>query len=317
MIFGAFVPQGWKSELAGAGEADEQWQVAVDTALLAEQLGYDSLWVYDHFHNVPLPAHETVFESWTTLTAISQLTSRARLGHMVGCAAYRNPALVAKIAATLDVISGGRLDWGIGAGWYDQEFRAYGYGFPSAADRIRVLRETVEIVKLLWTEPDADYEGGHLAVHGAQCDPKPLQRPHPPVWIGGGGEELTLRVVAEHATHSNFGGKPPEFAHKCEVLRRHCAEVGRDYDEITKTISQEVFIRESAAEVEAAGTRSLWNEPVESWREGNLVGTPEEVCEKIQVYAELGCEGFVPWCADYPDTTTLRLFAEQVIAEFR
>ena len=145
-------------------------------------------------------------------------TSTIRLGQMVSCAGYRNPALVAKITSTVDVISGGRLDWGIGAGWYDQEYRAYGYDFPSAADRIRVLRETVEIVKLMWTRARRHLRRPPLPGGRAQCDPKPVQDPHPPVWIGGGGEQLTLRVVARHADRSNFGGKPHEWSHKCEVL---------------------------------------------------------------------------------------------------
>lgn len=317
MIFGAFIPQGWKMELAGVPDPAQKWARAVEIAQLAEELGYDSLWVYDHFHNVPVPAHEAVFECWTTLAAVSQVTSRIRLGQMVGCASYRNPGLLAKIASSLDVMSGGRLEFGIGAGWYEHEYRAYGYAFPAAAERIRMLRETVEIVMLMWTEPDATYEGRHLAVRGAQCDPKPLQQPHPPVWIGGGGEQLTLRVVARHADRSNFGGKPHEFARKCEVLRGHCAAVGRDYDEIVKTWSPEVFIRESEQEIVEGGSRSFWGEPFESWREGNLVGTPEQVCEKLRTYAELGCGGVVAWCADYPDTETLRLFAERVAPEFR
>ena len=152
MIFGTFVPQGWKMELAGIADPQEKWSTTVHIAKEAERLGYDSVWVYDHFHNVPVPAQETMFECWTTLAAISQVTSRVRLGQMVSCALYRNPAMVAKITSSIDVISGGRLDWGIGAGWYDQEFRAYGYEYPSNADRIRMLRETVEIVKLMWSE---------------------------------------------------------------------------------------------------------------------------------------------------------------------
>ena len=317
MIFGTFIPQGWKMELAGISDPQAKWAKAVEIAVLADQLGYDSVWVYDHFHNVPVPAHETMFECWTTLAAISQRTTRVRLGQMVGCALYRNPGLLAKITANIDVMSGGRLDWGIGAGWYDGEFKAYGYEFPSNADRIRMLRETVEIVKLMWTEPDATYEGRHFSVAGAQCDPKPVQSPHPPVWIGGGGEKLTLRVVARHADLSNFGGKPDEWAHKCEVLKDHCAAVGRDYDEITKTWSPEVFIRETEGEVQAAGSRSFWGEPVESWTAGNLVGTPEQVAERLSAYRDLGCGGIVPWVADYPDTETLTLLAEKVMPEFR
>ncbi len=317
MIFGTFVPQGWKMELAGIADPQDKWAKAVEIAVLAEELGYDSVWVYDHFHNVPVPAHETMFECWTTLAAISQRTSRVRLGQMVGCALYRNPGLLAKVTSNIDVMSGGRLDWGIGAGWYDGEFKAYDYEFPSAADRIRMLRETVEIVKLMWSEPDATYEGRHYSVNGAQCDPKPVQSPHPPIWIGGGGEQLTLRVVARLADRSNFGGNPEEWAHKCEVLQGHCAAVGRDYDEITKTWSPELFLRETEAEVAAAGSKSFWGEPVESWTAGNLVGTPEQVAEKLQAYAALGCGGVVPWVADYPDTETLTLFATQVMPEFR
>src|SRR5438445_4177691 len=229
-------------ELAGISGAEAKWAKAVEIAQLADQLGYDSVWVYDHFHNVPVPAHEAVFECWTVMAAISQLTTNVRLGQMVGCSPYRNPGLLAKITSTIDVISGGRLDWGIGAGWYDNEFKGYSYEFAAAKDRIGVLRETVEIVKSMWSEPTTDYDGRYFQLKGAQCDPKPLQQPHPPIWIGGGGEQLTLRVVARHADKSNFGGKPDEFGHKCEVLKGHCAAVGRDYDEIAKTWSTEVFI---------------------------------------------------------------------------
>ncbi len=317
MNFGVFIPQGWKMELSSIADPVDKWAKAVEVAELAEQLGLDSLWVYDHVHNVPVPAHEAVFECWTTLAAISQRTSRIRLGQMVGCASYRNPALLAKITSTLDVISGGRLDWGIGAGWYDQEYRAYGYDYPSNRDRIRGLRETVEIVKQMWTEPDATYAGEVYSVDGAQCDPKPLQHPHPPILIGGGGEQLTLRVVARLANRSNFGGKPHEWAHKCEVLKGHCAEVGRDYDEIEKTWSPEILIRETEAEIVEGGSRSFWGEPFDSWRAGNLVGTVEQVCEKIQTYRDMGCTGFLPWCSDYPDTETVRLLAEKVAPQFR
>ncbi len=317
VTFGVFIPQGWKMELASIPDPQDKWAKAVEVSVLAEELGYDSLWVYDHVHNVPVPANETMFECWTTVAAISQRTSRIRLGQMVGCAPYRNPGLLAKITSNIDVISGGRLDWGVGAGWYESEFTGYGYGFPSAADRIRALRETVEIVLSMWSEPETTYQGRYFTLAAAQCDPKPLQQPHPPVLIGGGGEKMTLRVVAELATHSNFGGKPHEWAHKAEVLKGHCQAVGRDYDEITKTWSPEVFIRRTAAEVAAAGSRSFWGEPQDSWTAGNLVGTPEQVAHKIREYVDLGCTGFIPWCSDYPDTETLELLATEVIPEFR
>jgi F420-dependent oxidoreductase-like protein len=316
VTFGAFVPQGWKTELIDIDGAEAKWAKTVEIAELAERLGYDSIWVYDHVHNVPVPAHEAVFECWTTLAALSQRTSRIRLGQMVGCASYRSPALLAKITSNLDVMSGGRLDWGIGAGWYDQEYRAYGYEFPRAADRIRMLSETVEIVRSMWTEPDTSYEGRHFTIAGAQCDPKPVQSPHPPILIGGGGEQLTLRVVARLADRANFGGRPEEFAAKCEVLARHCEAVGRDYDEIEKTWSPEILVRETEAEVRRF-PGSTFGEPFDSWQAGNLVGTPDQVVDKIGRYVELGCSSFIPWCRDAPSADTLTIVAEQVIPAFR
>jgi len=311
------MPQGWKMELSSIDGAAAKWDKAVEIAVLAENLGYDSIWVYDHFHNVPRPAHEAVFECWTTMAAISQRTSRVRLGQMVGCNSYRQPSVLAKITSTIDVISGGRLDWGIGAGWYENEYRGYGFDFPKPKDRIGMLRESVEIVRSLWTQPETSYDGEYYKLTRANCDPKPLQDPHPPIWIGGGGEQLTLRVVARHADCSNFGGRPEEWARKREILKGHCAAVGRDEAVIRKTWSPEVFIRETEAEVVAAGSRNLWGEPFESWREGNLVGTPEQVAEKVQAYVDLGCTGFVPWCSDYPETESLELFATKVMPNFR
>jgi F420-dependent oxidoreductase-like protein len=315
--FGVFVPQGWKMELASISGPVAKWAKSVEIAVLAEELGYDSLWVYDHFHNVPKPAGEAMFECWTTIAAISQRTSRIRLGQMVGCAPYRNPALLAKITSNIDVMSGGRLIWGIGAGWYRNEFAGYGYDFPSPADRIRAMAETVEIVTALWSQESVSYSGRYFTLDRGQCDPKPVQSPRPPVLIGGGGEQLTLRFVAKLADAANFGGKPHEFAAKCEVLKGHCKAVGRDYDEIQKTWSPEVFLRESEKEILDAGSRSLWGEDFESWRAGNLVGTPEQVAEKIAAYVDLGCTGFYPWCADYPETRSLELPATQVIPEVR
>jgi F420-dependent oxidoreductase-like protein len=316
-LFGVFVPQGWKMELAGIEGAENKWNKAVEIAVLAEQLGFDSIWVYDHFHNVPVPAHEAVFECWTTIAAISQRTSRIRLGQMVGCNSYRNPGLLAKITSTVDVISGGRLDWGIGAGWYENEYRGYGYEFKKPSDRIGMLRETVEIVKSMWTNAETTYDGKYYKMERANCDPKPLQQPTPPVWIGGGGEKVTLRVVAEHADVSNFGSSVEEFVRKREILKGHCAAIGRVEETIRKTVSSEVFIRETEKEIIEAGSRSLWGEPAESWRAKALVGTPEQVSEKIQRYLDAGCTGFVPWCPDYPSTETLELFARHVMPNFR
>jgi len=169
----------------------------------------------------------------------------------------------------------------------------------------------------MWSEEDTHYDGEFFTLRGAQCDPKPLQTPHPPIWIGGGGEQLTLRVVARFADCANFGGKPDEWAHKREILKQHCAAVGRDEATIRKTWTPEVFVRTTEAEVLAVGSKSTWGESPDSWRAGNLVGTPEQVCETIQRYIDLGCTGFIPWCTDYPDTETIDLFATQVMPNFR
>jgi len=317
IIFGVFMPHGRKMELASIDGAENKWQKAVDIAIRAEALGYDSIWVYDHFHNVPRPAGEAVFECWTTIAAISQLTSTVRLGQMVGCNGYRQPSVLAKITSTIDVISGGRLDWGIGAGWYENEFKGYGFEFPAPKDRIGMLRECVEIVKSMWTQPETTFAGKYYQLSRANCDPKPLQSPHPPIWIGGGGEQLTLRVVARHADYSNFAGVPEEWARKREVLKGHCAAVGRDEETIGKTWSPEMCIRSTEVELQEMGNRSLWGLPFEQWQATGLVGTPEQVCEKVQAYIELGCTGFIPWCSDYPDTESMDLFASEVMPNFR
>jgi alkanesulfonate monooxygenase SsuD/methylene tetrahydromethanopterin reductase-like flavin-dependent oxidoreductase (luciferase family) len=180
-----------------------------------------------------------------------------------------------------------------------------------------MLRETVEIVKSMWTQPETSYDGKFYKVSRAHCDPKPLQQPTPPVWIGGGGEQLTLRVVAEHADVSNFGSSLEEFIKKREILKGHCAAVGRDEDTIRKTISSEVFIRATEKEIEQAGSKNPWGLAADQWREKALVGTPEQVSEKIQKYLDAGCTGFIPWCPDYPSTETIELFAKKVIPNFR
>jgi alkanesulfonate monooxygenase SsuD/methylene tetrahydromethanopterin reductase-like flavin-dependent oxidoreductase (luciferase family) len=250
------------------------------------------------------------------MAAISQITTKIRLGQMVGCALYRSPALLAKITSTLDVISGGRLDWGIGAGWYENEFRSYGYQFPVPKDRIGMLRETVEIVKMMWSQEEATYDGKFYQTSRANCDPKPLQSPHPPIWIGGGGEQLTLRVVAQHADYSNFGGSPEDFARKVDILKGHCLTVGRDADEIGKTISGEILIRDTEQECREFQIASGRGDQFDAWQRSNIIGTPEQVAEKIEQYIKVGCTGFIPWCVDYPSTHTMDEFAK-IMAKYR
>jgi alkanesulfonate monooxygenase SsuD/methylene tetrahydromethanopterin reductase-like flavin-dependent oxidoreductase (luciferase family) len=309
LTFGVFVPQGWKMELASIDDPRAKWAKALEVAKLAEELGFDSLWLYDHFHNVPVPAHEAMFECWTTMAALTQVTSRIKLGQMVGCAPYRNPALLAKITSNIDVISGGRLIWGIGAGWYDHEFRGYGYDFLPAADRIRVLRETVEIVKALWSEPDVSYQGRHFTLDGKR--PQPLATP--PRGASSGAAASSSPCGWWPATPTPISAAAPRGSTRprCSSSTAARVRLRRSSNDLVRGVHPRPSRRSSTP-----GRASFWGEPAESWRAGNLVGTPEQVAEKIRAYVDLGCTGFYPWCSDYPDTETLRLFAA-VAAELR
>jgi F420-dependent oxidoreductase-like protein len=211
MRFGIFIPQGWRHDLVDI-EPKDHWATMKSLARAADAGPWESLWVYDHFHTVPVPTEEATHEAWTLMSAFAASTSRIRLGQMCTCMGYRNPAYLAKVAATVDVISEGRLEMGIGAGWYEHEWRAYGYGFPSAGERLQALREGVEIMQQMWTTGYGNYAGEHFTVDGAMCFPRPLQgdsapgspRNGIPVWIAGGGEKKTLRIAAEYADYTNF-----------------------------------------------------------------------------------------------------------------
>src|SRR5579862_7170345 len=249
MRFGLFVPQGWRLDLAGISPAN-QWAAMLDVARTAEEGPFESVWVFDHFHTVPVPTQEATHEAWTLMAAFGAVTSRVRLGQMCTCMGYRNPAYLAKVAATVDVISGGRVEMGIGAGWYEHEWRAYGYGFPSAGERIARLDEGVQIMRQMWTEGVATLHGQQYDVDGARCYPLPAQAGGPPLWIAGGGERKTLRIAAQHAAYTNFDGSPEGFAHKSEVLAGHCRDLGRDFGEITRSANYNVVIGATEAEVD-------------------------------------------------------------------
>lgn len=314
--WGAFVPQGWKLEYTGVPAA-EAWHRSREIALLAEEIGYDHLWVYDHVETVPRREPEVCFEAWTMLGALAEVTSRARLGQMVTCVGYRNAGLLAKQAANIDVFSGGRLILGVGAGWYHQEYAAYGYDYPSDRDRLALLEETIEAVKRLWTEPSVTYAGEHVRLDGALCDPKPLQT-LPPVWIGGGGEQVTLRIAARHADATNWQVGLDAFRHKSEVLARHCDEVGRDVGEITRSHAPDCLLFDSEADLrrwlDSPGGGHLWGkEDPDTYVRDNFVGTDEQVAEKVQGFVDAGCEEFVLWFRDYPGVESLERFLADVV----
>lgn len=314
--FGAFAPQGWKLEYSG-WDAAAAWARTVELAQIAERVGYDHLWVYDHVETVPRREATHCFEAFTTLAALSQQTATIRLGQLVTCSSYRNAGLLAKETAGIDVMSGGRLILGLGAGWYHREYQAYDYPFLAPRERLRVLEETVTVIKRLWTEETVTFEGRHLRFDGAYCDPKPLQS-LPEIWIGGGGEQVTLRIAAEHADKTNWQVGLDAFVHKSEVLRGHCEAVGRDFDSVVRTHGPDCRIFDDDAAMRAwldsPGGGHLWGrDPHADYVRDNFVGTAEQVTEKVQAFVDAGCREFVLWFRDFPSSESLERFASEVI----
>jgi F420-dependent oxidoreductase-like protein len=303
-------------EYDGVGAA-AAWERSKEIAGIAERVGYDHLWVYDHVETVPRREPTHVFEAFTMLAAIAQHTSTIKLGQMVTCASYRNVGLLAKEAACVDVFSDGRLILGIGAGWYEREYQAYGYPFLRAGERLAVLDETLEVIKALWTDETVSFSGKYLQLDGAYCDPKPLQQ-LPAVWVGGGGEKKTLRIAAKHADATNWQTGLANFVHKSQVLREHCDAVGRDFDTIVRTHGPDCRLFDTEADlrawVDAPDGGPLWGrgDPEEYIRD-NLVGTPEMVAEKVQGYVDAGCAEFVLWFRDYPSSESLERFMDEVV----
>jgi F420-dependent oxidoreductase-like protein len=231
MDAGIVVPQGWTGEYDGWDPA-AAWTRSTAVARQAERLGFESVWMFDHFQTVPVPTDEITFESFSSLAALAALTSRVRLGHIVICTGFRNPALTAKMISTLDVISGGRMDLGIGAGWKRDEWEAYGYGFPSTRERLAMLSDHLEVITRMLAGGPADHatwQGRYGSVHDAINVPKPIQRPRVPIMVGGNGPEVTWRLAARHADELNVDGlSPDELARAIPLIRSRCEEIGRD-----------------------------------------------------------------------------------------
>jgi F420-dependent oxidoreductase-like protein len=314
--FGAFAPQGWKLEYSG-WDGRAAWERTVELAQRAEDLGYDHLWVYDHVETVPRREPTHVFEAFTTLAALSQQTRTVRLGQLVSCAAYRNAGLLAKEAAGIDVMSGGRLILGLGAGWYQREYEAYGWRFPPPRERLETLEETLAVVRRLWTEDAVSFAGRHLHLDGAYCDPKPLQS-LPEIWVGGSGERVTLRLAAAHADKTNWQVGLDAFVHKSAVLRRHCEDIGRGFDTIVRTHAPDCRIFDDDAALrswlDAPDGGHLWGsaDPA-SYVRDNFVGTVETVTDKVQASIDAGAREFVLWFRDFPEPKSLERFATEVV----
>ncbi|MGW5754714.1 LLM class F420-dependent oxidoreductase [Nocardia rhamnosiphila] len=327
MRFGIFIPQGWRLDLVGLDPATH-WEVMRGLAARADANPvWESLWVYDHFHTVPEPSEEATHEAWTLMSAFAATTIRVRLGQMCTAISYRNPAYLAKVAATVDLISGGRTEMGIGGGWYEHEWRAYGYGFPTAGERLGRLDEGVQIFRQAWQTGTATLDGRYYRVDGAIVRPLPAQEGGLPLWIAGGGEKKTLRIAAKYANYTNFAGNnPDEFTHKSEILRTHCAEVGTDFDAIVRSANFNVAIGATEAEVEQRKSEHaarispvLGAEKARAYVDnlnngGAAVGTPEQIVEKLSAVRDRGL-GYAIF--NFPeaayDTSGIELFEREVL----
>ncbi len=251
--FGVFVPQGWRMDLAEIKDPVEKYEAMTRVAKMADATPQcDSIWVYDHFHTVPTPEIEATFEAWTITAALTRDTQRVNVGQMVTCNGYRNPSLMAKMASTVDVMSHGRLYFGYGAGWYEHEWKAYGYGFPETRDRMRAFREGCQIINKMWTEEYPVFKGEYYSIDKPINEPRGVRKPHPSFWIGGSGEQVTLKLVAQYADAANFGGTPEEIRHRLSVLKGHCETLGRDYNSIIKSTNINVYPIEKGADPDKA-----------------------------------------------------------------
>ncbi len=324
MRFGLFIPQGWRLDLVGI-EPSAQWGVMRDLATAADAGPWESVWVYDHFHTVPEPTEEATHEAWTLMSAIAASTSRVRLGQMCTAMAYRNPAYLAKVAATVDLISGGRVEMGIGAGWYEQEWRAYGYGFPPPRERLGRLDEGVRILRQAWTTGSATLDGKYYQVDHARVWPKPLQSGGIPIWIAGGGEKVTLKIAAKYADYTNFDGGLEAFSHKSDVLESHCTAMGRDFDSIVRSANYNVAVGSTEKEVadrltqleDRLGKYVGADEAapaLEDFRNAPAVGTPEQIVENLTALKAKGLSyGIFYFPEAAYDRSGIELFEREVI----
>ena len=285
----------------------------------AERLGFYGLWVSDHLFWDARSEQRNCLEAWTLLTALAPVTTRLRLGTLVTCNSYRSPGILAKIAASLDHLSNGRLEFGIGAGWKELEYRAYGIPFPSIGTRLAQLEEAVQVVRLLWTQDRASFSGRHYQLQEALCAPKPVQQP-PRIWIAGGGEKVMLRIVAQYADGWNIllGSSFATVKRKTDILRRHCDALKRDFSTIEKSLFLAVVLAEDEKELkrrEAESARALGGRGLWASRELGTAGTPERVAETLRGLQALGFQHFQMVFPYQQEQEMLQRFAELVIPQ--
>jgi F420-dependent oxidoreductase-like protein len=284
-------------------EGVNHFERLLQAAQLAEQLGYDSVWYEDHFM---WEDDRPQLECLSTLSALAAVTQRVRLGMLVLGAPYRNPALLAKMLTTLDIISGGRVIVGLGAGWHQPEFDAYGWPFPSLKERFDRLEEVAQIIDRMMRQSPASFEGSYYRIQNARNLPQPVQKPRPPILIGGNGEKRTLRAVAKYADMCNVIADVEKTRHKFEVLRQHCKAVGRPYDEITRSVNYWTIF--GSSEAERAKKKERFPREAE-----DLAGIPA----KMKAYEEVGTQYIIARIFDGNDLDPIRQFAETVFPAYQ
>jgi F420-dependent oxidoreductase-like protein len=296
------------------GSTGNPWDALAAVAKATDESAFDSLWLYDHFlyeggyggH----PDPEPVMECFVALGAIAAITSRIRLGQLVLGMPYRNPAMMVKMATTLDVISRGRTILGVGAGWHQREYEAYGWGqFEDVPTRMKRFEEGLKVIRALWTERPASFEGRFYRLDKVMDNPLPVQRPHPPIMVGGSGEKVTLRLVAQYAQMSNVSGDPDTVRQRFDILRDHCARVGRPIEGVVLCNHSWVLIGRTNAEIDAKREKFEKFFP----RGAGLVGTPDELIDRFREYQAVGSQYCTIQMPDWDDIEPVRLFAEKVI----
>lgn len=294
------MPQGWRWLDSNGSSTVAQYRFAKDIVSLAEVLGYDTAYSYDHLMGGTIfkaNRDKNFFECFVLISSLLGSTSNMRFGQLVTCNSYRNPALLAKMISTMDIISGGRIELGIGAGWSENESLAYGYDYPSSITRIKQLDEALEIIKLMYTQEEPSFSGNYYSIVNAGCYPKPVQRPYPPIMVGGTGEKHLLRIVARHADIYNHPfATPGEVQRRLKVLQDHCDSIGREYKDIERSVVFRCLIRESENEISDLILREKnGHENIGGFirRINAATGTPETIKRRICEYVDIGIERFI------------------------
>jgi len=293
--FGIVIPQGWRNDLPLLS-AEEQFKYSKDIVTAAERNGFDSAYAYDHFiPHYRYPTKGNFFECFTLLSAVSSFTKKLKLGQIVTCNSYRNPALLAKMLSTLDVITKGRIELGIGAGWYEEEYNAYGYPYFSDIDRILQMEESIQIIKKLWTKEMTNFRGKYYSINNAICFPKPIQKPHPTIMVGGSGEKYLLKVAAKHADRYNlYFGTPQEMERKINILK----DYNTQNREIEHSIVLPCLIVDNDEEIEKIVKKmKKGNMTIDQFKKsvagGLTVGTIDDIINGISQYVNIGVSHFI------------------------